>query len=130
MRDSADHLGAKTLPFFGDQLSQTGDGGFGHIAGRAQLVEVHERDIQLANRSEHASQLSHRALERFAGTAAGNQGQRLADPPGRNPRLVDGLHVALLRTRKCPAQCGETLADDQLGRVGALHDGVTRLDLL
>ena len=128
--DAPEHLRADPRALLDDQLPQARDRRLGHIVRRAHLIEVEQRHVELTHRTQRASQPANRLRERLSRPAVRNERDRLADAPCRHARLMHRVHVSLPRSGQRTAQRGQSLADQELGWIRALHDGVTRLDLL
>ena len=78
-----------------------------------KLVEVQQRDVELAHRSErprHPPHVPPRAIDRLRVERLAQHRQRLAQPPRRHARLMDRSDVARLRRRHGFDQCLEPLS--------------------
>ena len=81
-----------------------------------ELVEVRQRDIELAHRPErarHAPHLPAHAAEAMLMDRDAQDWQRFAQAPGRDARLMHRSHVARLRRRHRVDECRQPLIHQQ-----------------
>ena len=113
--------------FFAYDLAQARDGRTRDVTGTLELVEIHECDVELADRAQGAREALHDTLELTPARAGCHERQRFAEPARGDPRVVERPHVASLRRGKGTRQRHQALPDQQFGRVRSLHGTVMRL---
>lgn len=108
------HLRVQTPALLLDKRAQAIEAAARHVAAGAEHVEHVEDDVELPDRPQGARQPTHAPRELSAAHTVDDERQRLTEAPGRDPRLMNRVHIALLSARDSAGQRPQALQNQEL----------------